>query len=767
MARTKNTIVSDEPVVPAKKTVSAKTSGKSDKLSSDTNTKSTGKKTSSSTKKTSSATKNTTTKKPIKKKRTQEQNDVFSLDIGTRTVIGILGHQDKETFCVDYSFSAPHTKRTMIDGQIEDIKEVAKVVKKVKDQLEDKANIKLSKVSIAAAGRALKTRCASIEIDVEGKDNITEEMLRSYELEAVSKAQTILNEEVEGQKISFYCVGHTVIKYTLDDYPIKTLIGHKGKKVGVELIAAFLPSIVVESLYAVMDINGLDVLSLTLEPIAAMNVIIPPEVRLINIALVDIGAGTSDIAISQDGSIVAYAMATVAGDEITEDIIKKYIVDFDTAEHMKLSSNKDEITYKDILGFEHTIPSKDFYQSLFPAVDQLADTIAASIVEANGSSPAAVFLVGGGSLIPELSNYVAEKLGIPENRVAVGGKSAMKNINLGKNKKTGPEYVTPIGIGLTAVMQGGYDFSTIILNGKKMRVFDTKKLTVLDLLMMAGYKSTQIIGRSGRNLIFNLNGEKQTLKGEVSKPASILLNNLPASLDYTVKQGDVIEFVPAVNGISAAISLSDIAGDMSYEFVTVDSIEYPLGNTVTVNGKMVSGDYKIQNFDDVRICNVETMSDLLDVHGLMQDNTVYYKGTKRLHSESVLYDGDVIKSKVESEIKHTEKTDVHNIVKQHIHVEVPKVDANLVPEKKLVEEEPVKPEPVKKQFSVNLNGKKVFLKENSDGSQHEFIELMSIADVDFNNPPPKANMILTINGKNASFMDALHEGDNAVVKWET
>ena len=143
-----------------------------------------------------------------------------------------------------------------------------------------------------------------------------------------AQAQSELDSDNTSENVTFYCVGHTVTKYALDDYPIKSLLGHKGKKVEVELIAAFLPSLVVESLYTVMDMNGLDVCSLTLEPIAAMNVIIPPEVRLINIALVDIGAGTTDIAISRSGSIVAYAMATIAGDEITEDIIQKYLVEF-------------------------------------------------------------------------------------------------------------------------------------------------------------------------------------------------------------------------------------------------------------------------------------------------------------------------------------------------------------------------------------------------------------------------------------------------------
>lgn len=84
------------------------------------------------------------------------------------------------------------------------------------------------------------------------------------------------------------------------------------------MVATFLPSEVVDSLYAVMQKAGLEVASMTLEPIAALNAAIPADLRLLNLALVDIGAGTSDIAVCRDGSVVGYTMATVAGDEITE-----------------------------------------------------------------------------------------------------------------------------------------------------------------------------------------------------------------------------------------------------------------------------------------------------------------------------------------------------------------------------------------------------------------------------------------------------------------
>ena len=88
-----------------------------------------------------------------------------------------------------------------------------------------------------------------------------------------------------------------------------------------------------------VEIAGLEVANLTLEPIAAINVAIPEKFRMLNIGLIDVGAGTSDICITKDGKyLVAYGMIPMAGDELTEIISKQYLVDFDMGmPHIKTS----------------------------------------------------------------------------------------------------------------------------------------------------------------------------------------------------------------------------------------------------------------------------------------------------------------------------------------------------------------------------------------------------------------------------------------------
>jgi cell division protein FtsA len=739
----------------------------------------------------------------------QEENVIFSLDIGTRTVVGIVSKtNDDGYFEVLASVSEAHTVRAMIDGQIEDIKQVAKVAETVKTKLESLTGIKLSRVAIAAAGRALKTVRTSESFSVDTLEILSEENVKSFEIEAVMKAQSELD-ATEGSK-SFYCVGHTVVAYELDGYKIKVLSGHRGKRVSIDLLAAFLPSGVVESLYAVTDACGLEVISLTLEPIAAMHVIIPPEVRLINIALVDIGAGTSDIAVSRNGSIVAYAMATIAGDEITEEIIRKYLVSFDTAEEMKLTSGN-TVKYRDILGYEHEIESESFFESIFPAAGYLADTIAAAVLEANGNPPAAVFLIGGGSRLPGLTGMVAEKLNMPSDRVAVGGRNNLKNISVKNAAKgsiniDGPEFVTPIGIGLAAYNTGGYDFAVVKLNGKKKRLFDTKILTVLDLLMTGGYKSSQILGKTGRNLNYTLNGEKKVITGNPGKPSELTLNGAPASVNTTLAQGDEVLFTPATDGISASAKIYEVMDGVDIDILTIDDTSYPFGKICNVNGKYVTPDYSIKNFDTITLTEVRTLYDLTETLPFDTYALDFYIGGKKLSFDYELRPNDriVTASKM---LRHTptpkkakntesvnEQTDINgkeNVQNDGKDGENRKNTVNIsqntsalnaliavaqsaieIPDEAVASEtvavtasNPEISTSTPDGFWVTLNGKHLNLPEKTDGSPHEFVELMGFAELDLDNPPPSKNMIITLNGKTVSFMDIIYAGDNAVIKW--
>ena len=517
----------------------------------------------------------------------QDTELIFALDIGTRSIIGVAGRVTDERLEVLAIEKEEHGKRAMIDGQIEDIDQVAKVARRVTSRLEAKLGCALRRVCVAAAGRALRTEKGHFALDLPDVTKIDSDLISHLESGAVSDAESHLSESgLEGPQRRFYLVGYTVSGYLLDRYPLTTLKGHTGQQLEADVVATFLPSEVVESLYAVMEAAGLAVASLTLEPIAALNAVIPADLRLLNLVLCDIGAGTSDIAVCRDGAVVGYTMATIAGDEITEELMQHYLINFATAERMKMELESPTITYRDVLGLEQSVPGAEVREALLGAAKTLAGEIAQRVVGINGAPPSAMFLAGGGSKLVGLRDLVAQALEMDEKRVALAGNNYDVSAFSKEYDLNDPEYATPLGIAVSAGLGLISDSYRILLNGQPAKLFRSGALTVLDLLMMNGYTSADLLGRTGRSLNITVDGQRMTFRGQSATPCVLQLNGKETTPSAVVYAGDAIEFIPAVPGPSAERLVQDLLGS-----------DFPGG--VLVNGKPVGMDYQLRSGDQV------------------------------------------------------------------------------------------------------------------------------------------------------------------------
>lgn len=539
-----------------------------------------------------------TSKKPQKKRKPlskKPQGDlVFALDIGTRSIIGIVGRVEGDLFKVLAIESEEHARRSMKDGQIEDIDQVAQVARRVKQRLESRLGVMLKKVCIAAAGRALKTQKADYEIQLEQVRQIDGELIGRLEIGAVTAAEEAFhkenNAEDEEQGRGFFLVGYSVLSYYLDNLNISSLKDHKGRNLKVEVIATFLPREVVDSLYMTMQKCSLEVVSLTLEPIAAINAAIPQDLRLLNLALIDIGAGTSDIAVCRDGGVTGYTMATVAGDEITEALMKNYLVDFNTAEQIKMNYAEHEtVTFTNILGTEETVKRESIVQVLKIPVDNLSSEIVRCVEELNNGAPSAVFLAGGGSKLAGLKEAVAEKFNMDKKRVAIAGGNFKLSAFSDKYDLNSPEYATPLGIAVSSGLRLLHDSLQILLNGKPAKIFKSGTLKVIDVLMMNGYVYGHILGHSGKNVTVTVEGQKKVFYGERAVPAILKLNGTDASISDVVQAGDRVDFTPAVSGQDAQPAAADV---MAEGFTPEDWDIY-------VNGEKVSPETLLRNGDEI------------------------------------------------------------------------------------------------------------------------------------------------------------------------
>lgn len=540
-------------------------------------------------------------------------NYVFGLDIGTRSLVGTVGYLSGKQFNVVAMAVKEHDTRAMIDGQIHDIETVGNSIRLLKEELEEKVSAKLEDVCIAAAGRVLKTITVHVESSLAKEARVTGEDVYTLDMLAVEKAHNMINNSKS--KEHFFCVGYSAVKYYLDDNELTNIEEHKGRKMGVDMLATFLPEDVVDGLYASVEMAGLKVLNLTLEPIAAINVAIPENFRMLNIAMVDVGAGTSDISITKDGSIVAYGMIPKAGDELTEIISKEYLVDFATADKIKIEiSKKKTVQFKDIMGLKQKVTREQVLKLVEPTVKKITKEVSDKIIQLNGGkSVSAVFVVGGGGRINGFTTSLAENLGISKDRVAVRGEEVLHDITFSDNVIISKDslIITPIGICISYYLQTN-NFIFVNFNGKRVKMYNNNKLNVISVALMAGFPNSALFPKRGKELVYYVDGQKRMLRGEIGDSSTITINGKLADINSEVTANDKIVIKESTTGKDAELIIGQLPENKGTINIIVNGKPTACPKLVAVNGELKSEYYSIQNGDKIEFLKSYSLKQLIE-----------------------------------------------------------------------------------------------------------------------------------------------------------
>jgi len=735
-------------------------------------------------------------------------NNVFGLDIGTRNVVGTVGYQtDDKEFVVTAQYVREHETRAMLDGQIHDIGRVAKTIKEVKNELEKQTGQPLEEVCIAAAGRVLKTVTTHVEYEYAQESVVTGEDVNTLNLLGIEKAQEALK-EVNDTSYKFYCVGYSTVKFFLNDDVFISLEGHKANKIGEDIIVTFLPEDVVDGLYAAVGQAGLSVANMTLEPIAAINVAIPENYRMLNIALVDVGAGTSDISITRDGSIIAYGMIPHAGDEMTEVIVQHFLVDFNMAESIKLqSTTSDTVTYKDIMSIEHTIPAQDVWDVAAPVVDNIAQEVSAKIRELNGDKTvSACFVVGGGGKIHGFTEKLAEDLDLPEERVALRGEEVLGDVTFEQEDiKKDPLLVTPIGICLNYYEQRN-NFIMVRFNGERIKLYDNNRLKIVDAALQAGFSNDELFPKRGTPINFTVNGVARLVRGEAGEGAVVTMNGKPASINTPLEPNSEIIIEPSTAGEAAEYKISQL-DEYNHSVITfiINGRKVSCPRFVQVNGRLEPEDYSIRENDVIETRNYYTVRQIAqfmdlvidtdqmifvnneeadldtlvyenfsvewktDEYGVARIDNNNYNDTQESDSDdaSVLAEQDANSTESDNTVTRTSEQ-MMNQVLDELHDEFAKeAEASAVPENELPENELSKNDIQEEDSSKNtvtviVNGEPV---ELSGKDTYIFVDIFT--HISFDLQAGKGRAIATvINGRDAKFSEELHEGDKIELYWK-
>lgn len=689
---------------------------------------------------------------------------VFGLDIGTRSIVGTVGYMNGGSFHVVAQYAKEHETRAMIDGQIHDIGKVGETIAYVKEQLEEAINRSLTEVCIAAAGRVLRTVTTYVEQSFENDKEITEEDIYALSTLGVEKAYEEFQKGNDSY-VKFYCVGYTPMRFYMNGYQIGNLEGHKAKTIAVDLIATFLPDDVVDGLYKAVELAGLRVANLTLEPIAAIQVAIPEKFRMLNLALVDVGAGTSDICITKEGTITAYGMIPIAGDSLTELIVQHCLVDFETAEQIKRSAGENEvIEYTDIIGLPQTITAKEVMTLVEPSVKNMTQKVADGIRELNGEKPvSAVFVVGGGGMISGYTESLAEQLGIVKERVAIRGKEVMQSITFEQNDaRKDSMMVTPIGICLSYYEQSN-NFIFVEFNGVRIKLYDNGKLTVADAAMQSQYPNQDLFPKRGQALTFVVNGKSRIVRGTTGEAAVIKVNGNVADMYTQLHNGDKVEVTASTAGDAASMELGKLNELSERLNIVVNGNKISLPKTAEVNGKRENEFYDIREGDDINIRNyysVQEIAEFMDVPlgGDIKVNETPAKADSKVYEAfMVSFSTEIVEADEEEELEETDYEEATEAESETVIENVKVTESAPI-------EEPAEKEytPAIKEIIVIVNRQAVTLKGKSS---YVYVDVFDFINFDLSRSAGRA-IVTTLNGRPAEYMETLNDGDIIEIYWK-
>ncbi|MEM6997489.1 MAG: cell division FtsA domain-containing protein [Patescibacteria group bacterium] len=272
---------------------------------------------------------------------------ILALDIGTTNVKAVMVEIADSRISVIGVGRQEQDLADMAAGAIADIQAVVANCNKALSAAEEQAGLRAERVVIGIAGELIKGITDTVTIDrPEATKPISEPEFDEFVKEAQSRAHGQAKHEVtlelSGRSTELRLINSALVSVEVDGYKVTNPIGFQGSTADVQLYTAFAPLVHIGAIEQVAGHLDLDILAVAAEPFAVARAIIgdDPSVSK-NAILIDIGGGTTDIAVVRDGGLEGTRMFGIGGRAFTNSIARDMNVSFDQAEFKKITLSED------------------------------------------------------------------------------------------------------------------------------------------------------------------------------------------------------------------------------------------------------------------------------------------------------------------------------------------------------------------------------------------------------------------------------------------
>lgn len=344
----------------------------------------------------------------VRKHDSDDNNYIVGLDIGTEFVKALIARVDGENIEIIGVGRARQDVSDMHSGAIADIAGVVHNCEEALAEAEDQAGLQAKKAVIGIAGELVKGLTNTIKyrrpqpdkpLDVAEMEFIIEKVQERAQV----KAQQQIALETGNEDVEVKLVNSALVSIHIDGYKVSNPIGFQGRDVAVQIYTAFAPMVHIGALEHVAEDLALELVAVAAEPFAVSRSVLGTDSNSsFTAVLTDVGGGTTDIAVVNDGGVEGTRMFGIGGRSFTRTIMTDMDLSYTDAEKLKLHVGNQQIkpsVKKQLEGaidktLEVWLAGVELALSEFDSVDHL---------------PSRILLCGGGASLEPLVKALSER----------------------------------------------------------------------------------------------------------------------------------------------------------------------------------------------------------------------------------------------------------------------------------------------------------------------------------------------------------------------
>src|SRR5579859_5754228 len=383
------------------------------------------------------------------KRKDEYQRHFTVIDIGTDLVKVLIVKREGIAGVVLGVGREPQPLSAMSGGAIADVEAVLESTNRALEAAEDMAGLVPGQAVVGVAGEMVKGFSSSIAYPREAPDRPVRQselknMLQLVHRRALREAQHLLELERGYGDLEARLVHSAVTNVRMDGYPVSNPVGFRGHNLEVTVFNTFAPRSHVGSIEAVVRELDLELMAAVAQPYAVARACASEQAWAQGGIFVDIGGGTTDVALLRDGAVEGTRMFNLGGRSFTRRLAQALGIGFEEAEARKVRHGE---------GLLPAEQSAEVSNLLRPDVEVLLQGLALSLRELSRGEPLppSLYVCGGGGLLPELLetlNRPSWQQGLPfaePHRARLLVPEDVRDLTDGTGQLTSPRDVGPMG----------------------------------------------------------------------------------------------------------------------------------------------------------------------------------------------------------------------------------------------------------------------------------------------------------------------------------